>query len=251
MPVADVTHVDRVVLESIAVRAETRVVGVVRGAKRDRVVVDAEGDNATGRPAREFGDVGIVGVEDEGRCAIEVREHGMPALGDGIDLAVAIELVAEEVEEGRDARAEAGEQSGQLRFIDLEHADRAIILGYLTGSIRSRNVGGEQAAFEVGAGPVGQRLEASLREDRGEQVRGGGLSVGAGDGDHTLREAGGERADEVGGDRAGNEAGQCRATTSAQAARGGASGTASEQGGAIAERGHSVTVMQRLSHARW
>jgi hypothetical protein len=122
-PVADVSEVLPVVGEGAAAGAAPASVegaGEVGGEGR---VVEAEPVDRAKPVERELGDGRVVGVEDE--CGARGREgEGVaPEGGDGVDFAVAVELVAEEVGEGEDARLErlcGGREGG---FVDLEEAE--------------------------------------------------------------------------------------------------------------------------------
>ena len=60
----------------------------------------------------ELADLRIVAVDDECRSVRECRDRGAPALGDELELAVAVELVAEEVAERHDAGVRSYERRG-------------------------------------------------------------------------------------------------------------------------------------------
>ena len=68
----------------------------------------------------------IVRVDDEKRLFGKASDHRPPALGDQLQLPVAVELVAEEVAETHDARPDGGGQVGQRRLVDLEQAQLGI-----------------------------------------------------------------------------------------------------------------------------
>ena len=73
-------------------------------------------------PVGELGDERVVGVDDERRRVGERGDRRAPALGDVLELAVAVELVAKEVAERHDPRADAPHHLGQRELVDLEQA---------------------------------------------------------------------------------------------------------------------------------
>ena len=90
-----------------------------------RGVVDAERRRACVRPG-EIRHQRIVRVDDEKRLFGKGRDHRPPALGDQLQLPVAVELVAKEIAETHDARPDGGGQVGQRRLVDLEQAQLGI-----------------------------------------------------------------------------------------------------------------------------
>ena len=109
----------------------------------ERVVVDAEVDDARrdasasghGRRPRaprgglvdaaQVGDERVVGVEHERRPAGARGHDRGPAVGDRLQLAVAVELVAEEVAEQHRARLELLDHRAEPELVDLEEAEVA------------------------------------------------------------------------------------------------------------------------------
>src|SRR5439155_2743636 len=79
-----------------AVRAVLGVGRVLEGRPRVPVVVDAEGTHAAGTALRDLAEQRVVGVRDERRLR-QASQCLAPAFGDVLELAVAIELVAEEI----------------------------------------------------------------------------------------------------------------------------------------------------------
>ena len=110
-----------VVVRRPAAHAPLRVGRVLELAPRMPLVVDPEPD---GLPAgiRERGHLRVVDVEDEDRRGREVGGCGPPAVGDVLQLAVAVELVAEEVAEADGPRPHALGHLGQRALVDLEEA---------------------------------------------------------------------------------------------------------------------------------
>ncbi len=77
-----------------------------------------------GRPTAEVGDQRIVGVERQ-RCAGQRRDQSRPAVGDRLQLAVAVELVAEQVAEQDRPRMRAAGRPVKPELVDLEQAELA------------------------------------------------------------------------------------------------------------------------------
>jgi hypothetical protein len=73
---------------------------------RCRGIVKTEAQDV-GSPAGDVGQQGVVCVDDRGGGRVELGERGAPALGHELELAVAVELVAEEVPEQDRVRAHA------------------------------------------------------------------------------------------------------------------------------------------------
>src|SRR5437762_13937442 len=84
-------------------------------------VVDAE-DGPRGRIAiaSKVADLRIVAVDDESRIGRKLVYRGPPAPGDELELAVAVELVAEEVSEAQGPRSQPPCDFGQGRLVHLE-----------------------------------------------------------------------------------------------------------------------------------
>jgi hypothetical protein len=94
-------EVDRVVGVGMAAAAAVLGVGgVLELGERERVVVDAEVPRRAVPP--KVGDERVVGVQDQ-RPA-ERAHHVGPAVGDDLQLPVAVELVAEQVAQQQGAR---------------------------------------------------------------------------------------------------------------------------------------------------
>ena len=76
----------------------------------------------------EVADLGIVAVDDE----LDRRKRGNgvpPAGGDELELAVAVELVAEEVAEEERPRPDAAGDLRQRRLVDLEQPELGAVGG--------------------------------------------------------------------------------------------------------------------------
>ena len=122
--VAEVADVGGVVPVRVATAHAVLRVGCVLERRRAR----AAGRRRRSRSAplatvRELGDERVVGVGDERRVGGEARDRGPPALGDVLELAVAVELVPEEVAEADGARPDAPHHLGQRELVDLEQPE--------------------------------------------------------------------------------------------------------------------------------
>src|SRR5207247_1176432 len=127
----------------------------------------------------------IVRVQHDGDARIELRDRVADAARELIDLEVAVELVAEQVRDQYDARADPPEHARQRRLIDFEHPD-------VTAKLPAPIVLGEQragdASLQVRAGAVVYRTPASRAHDVGQHPRGRRLPVRAGDEHDSVRE---------------------------------------------------------------
>ena len=74
-------------------------------------------------PVGKLGDNRVVGIDDERRLGGQLGDRGAPALRDGLELAVAIELISEEVGERDDARTGPCERLRQRALVDFEEAE--------------------------------------------------------------------------------------------------------------------------------
>jgi len=119
--VAEVAHVDLVVgVGRPAVAAVLGVGGVREPGESLRVVVESVVEDGVPALAAEVGDQRVVGVEHEPRAARVGRHKLGPAVGQGLQLAVAVELVAKEVGEQVGARMDRRGDAWQPRLVDLE-----------------------------------------------------------------------------------------------------------------------------------
>jgi hypothetical protein len=107
-----------------AAAAVLGVEGVLQLRQRLRGVLDPEvEDTLAGRPLRiaaEIGDQRVIGVEDESGAAGTGGNRLRPLVGQRLHLAVAVELVAEEVAEDDQAGAELFAHPRQPGLVDLE-----------------------------------------------------------------------------------------------------------------------------------
>ena len=166
-------------LVGVGVAAAAAVLGVGRVlelGERERVVLDAEVERVA--VAAEVGDQRVVGVEHErGRLRQPGDDLG-PAVGDDLELAVAVELVAEQVAEQHGARRELGRDRAEPELVDLEQPHVAPVRGQRGGD----------AAGHVGAGAVVDEARAGAPEDARHHRRRRGLAVGGGDHDAAARQ---------------------------------------------------------------
>ena len=130
-----------------------------RRAARPAAVVDAEVDDVVASLAQRR-DRRVVGVEHEAQVRRRGGERFAPERGDGLDLAVAVELVAKQVGEHGDARSQLRQRRRHRRLVDFEDAEAALGLSSAAvGVDGQRQVGGD-AAHQVGAAGVGERPQA-------------------------------------------------------------------------------------------
>jgi hypothetical protein len=132
-----------------AADAVLRVGCVLEGRACHARVVEPERDAPRMRVA-DGGELWIVGVDHEPRLLRQAGDRHTPALGDQLELAVAVELVAEEVAETDGARPQAAEQLGQRAFVDLEQPE----LGTVLREQRRRHAGDEVRARRVVGEPL-------------------------------------------------------------------------------------------------
>ena len=134
----------------------------------------------------------VVGVVDQFRVLWQMGHGTAPALGDELELAVTVELVAEEVPEANRSRPQASHELRESRLVHLEQAQvcvaRAEQRGGDTGNeIRSSRVVGElvprpeDLCHHRGRGrlAVGGRQDGGpVGESRGEAVDGAAVELG-------------------------------------------------------------------------
>ncbi len=138
---------------------------------------------ARSRP--EVADLRIVPVDDEHRVLWQGRGRRPPVGGDVLQLAVAVELISEEVAEQHGAGLYAARDLGERTLVHLEEPQ----LGVALRQERRRHAGGEVRARAVPG-------ETVLRfEDLGGHGGGRRLAVGGGDDRSAVRQPGCERVD--------------------------------------------------------
>ena len=82
----------------------------------------------------------IVGPDDERRLGRQLRDRRPPALGDVLELAVAVELVAEQVPEADDPGPCAPHHLGERELVDLEQTELRVSRGEQRGRDPGRQV---------------------------------------------------------------------------------------------------------------
>jgi hypothetical protein len=112
-------------------------------------------------------DLGVVAVHDEHGLLRESGDRLAPAFGDELELAISVELVAEEIPEADRPRPYAPQDLRQRGFIHLEQAE----LG-----VAGREEGGGDPGEEVRARVVVREWEART-QDLGRHRRGRRLAV--------------------------------------------------------------------------
>ena len=166
--VPEVTHVrGREHVRGAAADAVLRVRRVLELRLGVARVVEPEDDRA--RPlAGEIADLRVVAVHDERRLRRQGVDRLPPALGDELELAVPIELVAEEVAQADRAGSKSHRNLRQGALVDLEQAE--------LGAPRRREQGRGDTRDEVRARAVVHEPGAGP-EDRRAQRGGGRLPV--------------------------------------------------------------------------
>ena len=176
MVVAQVAQVDGVEdVGRAAVATVLRVGRVGHAGQRQRVVLDTEVERPRPLPAK-VGDERIVCVEHRLRAA--ACQRVAPAVGDRLELSVAVELVTEQIPQKNRPWMELLRQLRQPQLIHLEEAK-------LTGHAPTRAGCVEQrrghATRHIGARPVMHQRDAVpghyLRQHGGRR----GLAIGGGD----------------------------------------------------------------------
>ena len=140
-------------------------------------LVQAIGDRAVGHLVGNARAQRVVGVVYEHRVRRGGQRAGDRSL-DAVDLAAAVELVAEQVQQQHVVRAQAGQHVGEPQLIALEDAP-------LSGRLLQKRRGDTRS--QIGPGAVANDGAAGSLEGVGEQVVRGGLPVGAHGDDRALR----------------------------------------------------------------
>ncbi len=200
----------RVVVGLAASPAVLRVGRVGQRSPAEAVVVDAEVDGRRG-VAAEVGDQRVVGVEDQA-CG-RFGDDGCPPVGDRLELAVAVELVAKEVPQQDRPRVELICDLGDVELVDLEEAD--------VGGGDAASAGLEQGrgdpAGHVRAGPVVDDVELGLLHHAGEHPRRRRLAVGRRDDHAPVVEVAGQPGDRPAVETEEDRAGDARPAAAPQA----------------------------------
>ena len=161
----------------VALRAKTRVANAIGLGARG--AVDAKGDARVGDACGDRGAQRIVGVIDERRCRRKLQRVGDDVLG-VVDLAVAVQLVAEQVEQHKVGRLELGQDAHRVELVALKDAYALAAGGSLkvAACLEQR---AHHARLHVVAGAVAYHGGAAGGNGIGDEVGGSGLAVGAGD----------------------------------------------------------------------
>ena len=171
---AQVAQVDRFVLVRMAaVSAVLRVRGVLHGRQSLGVVLEPEVGHVLTATA-EVGHERVVGVQNEPRPAVELAHHLRPAVGQQLELSVAVELIAKEIGEQEQTWMQVAGHRGQPGLVDLEQTQLA---GLAAGVEQRRG----HSPGHVRARAVVHQRPPGLLEAGGDHGRGGGLAVGGRD----------------------------------------------------------------------
>jgi hypothetical protein len=149
--------------------------------------VQAERHQLARNAACDGGESRVVGIEGNNRIRPNGRERRLPHSGDGVDLAIAIELVPKEVVQEDQAGADKTHnlrKGGLVRF-----DDRDIATGISTDR-RLRCECADDAPDQVGAGTIVHDTQSTGSEDIGNDARGRGFAIGAGHDDRALGKPG-------------------------------------------------------------
>ena len=160
--------------------------GVLHLRQRHRVVLHAEVGGADGAP--EVGDGRVVGVEDQRGGG--ARRHRRPAVGDRVELAVAVELVAEQIGQQQRARLQLVDDLAEPELVDLEEPCIAVA--------RAIHERGGDATGHVRASTVVHEVRARALEDPGHHRGGRRLAVGGRDDGAAALQARSQARDGVG-----------------------------------------------------
>ena len=183
---------------ALAARASGRVADRLGDGPTDRRIIDPEREQGPPEAVPEVRHDRIVGIEHERRLLGEHRHRGADPAGQGVDLEVAVELVAEQVRDHQNLRRQTREDARDGGLIELEHAD---VTAELTAPGRVGHQRGDDPAVQIRARAVVHGLPSRQAHDVRQHSRGRRLPVRAGDADHTMRERGGEPRDRIRIDR--------------------------------------------------
>ena len=201
---AELTILHIVVLQrGVALRAKARVantVGLGVGG-----AVDAKGNTRVGNARGNRGAQRVVGVVDKRCCRRELQRMGDDLLG-VIDLAIAIQLVAEQVEQHEVRRLELGQDAHGVELIAFKNAHALAAAGSLEAAARFEQCA-HHARLHVVAGAVAYHGGAAGGNGVGDEVGGGGLAISTGD-HHAAVDKASEVAQQLGVDLHGDAAGE-------------------------------------------
>ncbi len=169
--------VDEIVL---ALDAADRVGGVLRHVCAYVVGAHAEVEATAGGVWREACHHRIVAVEHDRGLGRQAADHVLERGGDAVQLAVAVQLIAEEIVHDHHIRLDLRHGATDSRFVDLEDEHIGV---QCAEQARAVDGDGGDALQEIRAGAIlGDALAARLRQ-RGEHATGGRLAVAAADDD--------------------------------------------------------------------
>jgi hypothetical protein len=154
---------------------------VLGTAKSRRRVLEAVVDDLAGCDIGQGGHGGVVGVEDHRRRGVGGLQGAAPARRHRVHLAVAVQLVPEEVGEEEDAGPQSLHGLGQGRLVHLEDAEAAGSVAQPSPQVGLSHESRGDAPHKVGAAAVRQGLQARRRGHARYHPGSGGLAVGAGD----------------------------------------------------------------------
>ena len=152
------------------------------GRQRAGRVVDAVAQGGAA-PVRQVGGDRIVGAGHEQHVLVQPLHHRPPAAGHRLELAVAVELVAEEVAKGDGVRPQALRQARQGGLVGLEQAQEAPVV--------AGGQGRGHAGQQVGARRVAAQGDLAA-QDLGRHSARRGLAVGGRDQHRAQREPAGQ-----------------------------------------------------------
>ena len=187
----------------VALRAKTRVANTVGFGVGG--AVDAKGNARVGNARGNRGAQRVVGVIDERRCRRELQRMGDDILG-MVDLAVAVQLVAEQVEQHKVCRLELGQNTHGVELVALKDTYTLATAGTLKATARLEQRA-HHARLHIVAGAVAHYGGTAGGNGVGDQVRSGGLAIGAGD-HHAAVDETRQVAQQIGVDLHGNAPGK-------------------------------------------
>ncbi len=153
----------------------------------------------------EAGDDRVIGVHDQHAVRWQGSGHDLERVGDRVDFAVAVELVAEEVRDEDGPRPDLGCHQWQGTLVDLgDHHDRLHVPAQVGGGHRKRR----DALDQVGARLVVRNRQAGGPQDGRGEPRGRRFPVAAGDRHHGDALVGHEGAKDAGVQPSSNHARQ-------------------------------------------
>ena len=164
---AELTILYVVVLQrGVALRAKARVANAVRLGVSG--AIDAKGNTRIGNARGNRGAQRVIGVVDERRCRRKLQRVGDDLLG-VIDLAIAIQLVTEQVEQHEVRRLELGQDAHGVELITFKNAYALAAAGSLEAAARLEQCA-HHARLHVVAGAVAYHGGAAGGNGVGDQV---------------------------------------------------------------------------------